>query len=104
MVWNYHDDNIAAESLPVELMINGIDANRVLIQHYRVNDRFSNSFERWKAMDKPRQVTSEQYRELEKSGQLQLYASPDWQDVKNGGAVLIKIVDYCRSAKRSLNP
>ncbi|MEO7992442.1 MAG: beta-xylosidase [Chryseolinea sp.] len=88
MVWNYHDDNIAGESVSVELMIDGIDANRVLVQHYRVDDHFSNSFEQWKAMGSPRQVTSEQYRVLEKSGQLQLYASPKWQDLKNGGATL----------------
>lgn len=77
MVWNYHDDNIAGESLPVELMIDGIDANKVLVQHYRVDDHFSNSFEQWKAIGNPRQVTSEQYLDLEKSGQLQLYTSPE---------------------------
>ncbi len=88
MVWNYHDDNIAGESIPIELMIDGIDANSVLVQHYRVDDQFSNSFEQWKAMGNPRQVTSEQYLDLEKSGQLQLYTSPEWQDVKMGGAAL----------------
>jgi xylan 1,4-beta-xylosidase len=84
LIWNYNDNNVTGESSPVELIIKGIDGNKILIHHYRVDDHFSNSFERWKEMGKPKQVTPEQYNELEKSGQLQLYTSPEWQDVKDG--------------------
>ena len=84
MTWNYHDDNMEGEPVSVEIAINGVDASKVLVQHYRVDDHFSNSFERWKAMGKSQQVTSEQYRELEKAGQLQLYTSPEWQSTNAG--------------------
>lgn len=32
---------------------------------------------KWKAIGKPQQVTDEQYKELERAGQLQLYTSPE---------------------------
>ena len=88
MVWNYHDDDVTGAASPVELFINGIGKNKVLVNHYRVDMQFSNSFEVWKAMGKPQNVNAEQYKELEKAGQLQLYDSPAWQDVNNGKTVL----------------
>ena len=88
MVWNYHDDNVAGPSSPVELTVNEPGSEKVLVHHYRVDHQFSNSFEKWKAMGSPQQVTDEQYRELERSGQLQLYTSPEWKVVTNEKVVL----------------
>jgi xylan 1,4-beta-xylosidase len=78
MVWNYHDDNIAGAASSVELTVSGIESDKVLLHHYRVDDQFSNSFVKWKALGSPQQVTAEQYEELENAGQLQLYTSPEW--------------------------
>jgi len=88
MVWNYHDDNITGAPSPVELTVNGIAGHKVMVHHYRVDQRFSNAFEKWKAMGSPQQVTPEQYQALESAGQLQLYTSPEWKDVPDGTAVL----------------
>jgi xylan 1,4-beta-xylosidase len=88
MIWNYHDDDVATVSSPVELNIKGLGKNKVLVHHYRVDKQFSNSFEKWKIIGKPQQVTEEQYKELEKAGQLQLYTSPEWKEPKNGTATL----------------
>lgn len=88
MVWNYHDDDLTGTSSPVELTIKGINNNRVLLHHYRVDQQFSNSFEAWKAMGKPQQVTDEQYQALERAGQLQLYTSPEWKKAVNGKMVV----------------
>jgi len=88
MIWNYHDEDVAANTSPVELNIKGLEKNKVLVHHYRVDKQFSNSFEKWKAIGKPQQVTEEQYKELEKAGQLQLYTSPEWKETKNGTATL----------------
>ena len=88
MVWNYHDDNIPGGESPVELTISGISNERVLVRHYRIDQQFSNSFEKWRAMGKPQKVTDRQYSELENAGQLQLYNSPEWNEVINGKAVL----------------
>ena len=88
MVWNYHDDNIEEEPRNIELSINSINKDRVLVTHYRVDNEFSNSFEKWKAMDKPQNVSNQQYLELEEAGQLQLLSSPNWQEVTNGNTQL----------------
>jgi xylan 1,4-beta-xylosidase len=88
LVWNYHDDDVESASSMVELTIEGIDKSRVLVHHYRIDSQFSNSFERWKAMGRPQQVNSAQYSELENSGQLQLYTSPEWMTTTEGKLVL----------------
>jgi xylan 1,4-beta-xylosidase len=88
MVWNYSDDDIKDVASTIELTINGIDKDKVLIHHYRVDQQFSNSFEKWKAMAKPQEVTSEQYKELETAGQLQLVTSPQWTKVHSGKMTL----------------
>jgi xylan 1,4-beta-xylosidase len=82
MVWNYHDDNVPGVASPVELIVDGITSNKVLVNHYRVDDKFSNSFEKWKTLGSPQQVTPAQYKELESAGQLQLYTSPKWMETK----------------------
>ncbi|PKQ45154.1 GH39 family glycosyl hydrolase [Confluentibacter flavum] len=84
MVWNYHDDNVEGESANIELTVNNLEKNKVLIQHFRIDDEFSNSFETWKAMGKPQNVSEQQYSELEQAGQLQLLTSPKWQEAVNG--------------------
>jgi xylan 1,4-beta-xylosidase len=83
MVWNYHDDNVVGASSEVDLVVNSIGNSKVLVHHYRVDDQFSNSFEKWKTMGKPQDVTTEQYKELERAGQLQLYTSPEWKEADN---------------------
>jgi xylan 1,4-beta-xylosidase len=88
MIWNYHDHNLAGPSSPVELNIKGPGDKKVLVHHYRVDHQFSNSFEKWKAMGSPQQVTAEQFKELEQSGQLQLYTSPEWKAVTDEKVVM----------------
>jgi xylan 1,4-beta-xylosidase len=88
MVWNYHDDDLAGLSDAVELRVDNVPASRVLIHHYRIDRMFSNSFEKWKSMGRPQAPTAEQYGELERSGQLQLYVSPEWVVTKGRNALL----------------
>lgn len=60
--------------------------SRILVRHYRIDERHSNAYTAWKRMGSPRHPTPEQYTELESAGQLQLLESPRW--VKSGrGAV-----------------
>ena len=89
MVWYYHDDNISGPAALVELTIKGLNTNRVLLHHYRVDQNHSNSYEVWKKMGSPQNPTSQQYAELEKAGQLQLFTSPEWI-TSNDGTVLLK--------------
>jgi xylan 1,4-beta-xylosidase len=88
MVWNYHDDDVVGPSSHVALSVNDLKGKKVLVHHYRIDDQFSNSFEKWKAMGSPQQVSEAKYKELEAAGQLQLYTSPEWSAVQDGKVVI----------------
>jgi xylan 1,4-beta-xylosidase len=84
LVWNYNDENIIGKPSPVHLTISSIGSKEVLVHHYRIDQQFSNSFEKWKTIGKPQNVSDEQYKELEKAGQLQSLTSPEWEKTNNG--------------------
>ena len=84
MLWNYHDDDIKDNGSPVALTLKNIPAQKVKLYHYRIDDNHSNSYEVWKKMGSPENPTPEQYKELEKSGQLELLSAPKTVTVKNG--------------------
>jgi len=88
MVWNYQDENIPGKPALVELTITGIGGNKALVHQNRVDDNYSNSFEKWKAMGEPQNVSADQYEKLRQSGQLQLFASPAWEKVVDGKLAL----------------
>lgn len=85
MVWNYHDLDVASSNTEVELKLKGFINKKVLVHHYRVDKQFSNSFEKWKSIGSPQSVHQENYNELEKAGQLQLYTSPSWVSTHQNG-------------------
>jgi xylan 1,4-beta-xylosidase len=86
MVWNYHDDDLAAAGAPVKVRVAGIPqgVNRVMLQHYRIDETHSNSYTVWKGMGSPQSPTAEQYQRLKEAGQLELLSSPEWLDVERG--------------------
>jgi xylan 1,4-beta-xylosidase len=86
MLWNYHDDDVAAPDADVEVTIAGIPVGvkRVLLEHYRIDDTHSNAYAVWKAMGSPQPPTPEQYAHLKAAGQLELLTSPEWLDVSRG--------------------
>ncbi len=78
LVSHYHDSGEAGPAAAIDLTVSGLAAGRYLLQHYRVDDEFSNSYEHWKKMGSPQTPTTGQYAELERAGQLQLLESPRW--------------------------
>ncbi len=86
MLWNYHDDDVAAPDADVEVSIAGIPVGvkKVLLEHYRIDDTHSNAYTEWKALGSPQSPTPEQYAQLKAAGQLELLTSPEWLDVSNG--------------------
>lgn len=85
MVWNYHDNNdLDVPDAIVKLMIDHIPSKKVLFNHYRVDQEYSNSYTHWKKMGSPQNPTESQIQSLEKAGQLQIYASPEWKSIDNG--------------------
>ena len=89
MVWNYHDNNDStAPSSAVSVKMNGVPDGKVLLRHYRIDKKHSNSYELWKKMGSPKSPSAEQYAELERAGQLHMFSSPEWITVKKGEAML----------------
>jgi xylan 1,4-beta-xylosidase len=62
-----------------------ISAPKVLVTHFRIDTKFSNSYEVWKSMGKPQNPTKEQIEKLERSGQLEMFTSPEYVNVTNDG-------------------
>jgi xylan 1,4-beta-xylosidase len=90
LLWNYHDDDLAAPDAPVELTVDGLPAKGKLVssEHFRVDEAHSNSLAAWKAMGSPQNPSDAQYRELERAGQVQLLQSPAWIREESGAAKL----------------
>ena len=84
MLWNYHDDNVKTDAVPVKLSLKGLPAGRILLHHYRIDQEHSNAYEAWKKMGSPKAPSAEQIAELERAGQLQLVGSPEWIVAKKG--------------------
>jgi xylan 1,4-beta-xylosidase len=78
LISNYHDSEKPGPPAPVDLTISGLPEGRILVQHFRIDDDHSNSYEAWKGMGSPQSPTPEQYARLESAGQLQLLESPRW--------------------------
>lgn len=88
LVFNYHDDDLPAPPVAIELTIEGLPNVRPTLTHYRVDREHSNSYEAWKKLGSPQQPTPEQYGQLEKAGQLQQLEAPRGVSVTNGRVVL----------------
>jgi xylan 1,4-beta-xylosidase len=80
LLWNYHDDDVAAPGAAITVSMKEIPPSvpRVLLQHYRIDDHHSNAYTVWKEMGSPQNPTPEQYAKLQAAGQLELLESPRW--------------------------
>jgi len=88
LIWNYHDDDLAAPDTPLELTITGLPDQAGLLEHFRVDATHSNSFEAWKEMGSPQQPSPKQQEKLEEAGQLHSLNSPTWIKFDHGNAHL----------------
>ena len=90
LLWNYHDDDVAAPEAEIDLAVDGLpaDVGRGLVEHFRIDGSHSNAFAVWKQLGSPQSPSPEQYEELQRAGQLQLLNSPGWVTVEKGAAHL----------------
>jgi xylan 1,4-beta-xylosidase len=87
MVWNYHDADSRRVDAAVKIVIKGIPVEKIFMSHYRIDSAHSNAYEVWKKMGSPQKVSDEQFRQLEKAGQLALLHSPQWITTSQGEGV-----------------
>ena len=88
MVWNYDDFNVPATPAATTIHVEGIpgEVKRALVTQYRIDDTHSNAYTAWLQMGSPQHPDGPQIAQLKAAGQLQMYGSPAWVDVR-GGAV-----------------
>ncbi len=84
LVSNYHDSGSRGPALRSTLRLQACRGGRMLVQHFRVDDQHSNSYEAWKAMGSPAQPDARQRAALESAGQLQALESPRWVQSDDG--------------------
>lgn len=84
MLWNYHDLNVVSPAERVGVTIGNIPSATVTVSRYQIDQQNSNSYEFWKKMGSPQQVSDEQYRQLEEAGKLKLVEGPSEHDVDDG--------------------
>lgn len=88
MVWNYHDDDLAAADATVDLEIRSVPVKKITVMEYRIDRDHSNSFEVWKKLGSPQDPSAEQIKELEEAGDLQLACNPEKLKVRNNSLTI----------------
>jgi xylan 1,4-beta-xylosidase len=83
MVWNYHDEDVAAAPAEVLLEVAGIPAKQVKVTEYRMDADHSNAYTVWLGMGSPATPTKEQVEELKTASEL-FHALPHSEVVKAG--------------------
>ncbi len=71
LLWNYHDDDLAASPADVDLTIDGVPVRQPRLVQYRVDADHANSYEAWKRMGEPQPPAPAQIAALMKAGTLQ---------------------------------
>ena len=65
---------------------------KAVLQHFRIDEEHSNSYSVWKKMGSPQSVTDEQFKLLEKAGQLQLLNPAQPMAIKDGEATITMVL------------
>jgi xylan 1,4-beta-xylosidase len=94
LVWHYHDDDLPGPDAAVDLTLDGLPfANgAATLTQYIIDAGHSNSYEAWLHMGSPFPLSTEQYAQLEKAGQLAQLGGPEKIKIENGRAgVKIKL-------------
>jgi xylan 1,4-beta-xylosidase len=86
LLWNYHDDDVAAPDAAVRLLVSGGPAGgqETLIEHFRIDGLHSNAYAAWKRLGEPSHLSSDQLELVQATGQLQPLDSPHWVQATNG--------------------
>lgn len=87
LVWNYHDLNVITPPERVDINLSAIPTMNVKVTRYIIDQKNSNSYELWKTMGSPQNVSPENYRKLEEAGKLKMVSVNDTK-VKNGALPL----------------
>lgn len=79
LIWNYHDDDLAAPRQSITVIIDHLpaDARRATVRHWRIDHDHSNGFEAWKHLGSPQSPSPAQHARLESAAHLEELAPPE---------------------------
>jgi xylan 1,4-beta-xylosidase len=90
LLWNYHDDDVAAEAAKGLLSVKGIPARGVRVQKFVMDGEHSNAYAAWQKMGRPQQPLAQQFLELQQAGKLESIGSAAAL-VTNGGSAKLDV-------------
>jgi xylan 1,4-beta-xylosidase len=70
LVWNYHDDDVAAPDAEIVVGVSGLKGSKATLEHFRMDADHSNAFGVWKGLGSPQDVSTDLLKRLEASSQL----------------------------------
>jgi xylan 1,4-beta-xylosidase len=88
LLWNYHDDDVAAPPAAVHLTVDGLRGRTAKADEFRMDELHSNAYRVWREMGRPAHPDEAQTRELEKAGQLAQTQSERTIPVRDGRTVI----------------
>jgi len=72
LVWNYHDDDVAAEAARVKVLVSGVPAQgKVKVREFLMDAEHGNAYALWQKVGSPSQPTAAQFVELQRAAVLQ---------------------------------
>ena len=86
LVWNYHDEDVAAPEAAIHLAVDGLTSTSVTAEEFRMDATHSNAYAVWQQMGSPAQPTADQQRQLEVSSALQQSVAAHAIPVETGAA------------------
>jgi xylan 1,4-beta-xylosidase len=76
LVWNYHDDDVAADAVTIQLQIEALPELKTRVEEFRMDPSHSNAYAAWQKMGRPNRPTTAEQVQLEKSGMLEAMEPP----------------------------
>jgi xylan 1,4-beta-xylosidase len=76
LVWNYHDDDVAADPVTIRLQIEALPELKTRVEEFRMDPSHSNAYAIWQKMGRPNHPTTAEQVQLEKSGMLEAMEPP----------------------------
>jgi xylan 1,4-beta-xylosidase len=71
LLWNYHDDDVAASPAEFSLAVDGLSSRKVSVQSFLMDAEHSNAYAAWLKMGSPAQPSAQQFIVLQKAATLE---------------------------------
>jgi xylan 1,4-beta-xylosidase len=91
MVWNYSDDDLPGEAVPLTLRVTHLPRGPVKLQQFSIDEEHSNAYELWKKIGSPATLSGAAYQKLEAGGKLKALSTPQEVAISKDGETKVGI-------------